>query len=218
MPLFGLFLTSFVVGLSGALMPGPLFVATVKGTYLYGPFAGPLVTLGHGLIELVAVLMLALGLGQFVSSALVMAIVGLAGGLALVFLGSGMIRDVLRGRLALAGRSGGDDGEGRGRFGPIISGLVASVVNPYWVTWWLTIGASYVLLSLKQGWLGLPLFYTGHILSDLVWLTLVSITLSQGKRLIGERLYTDLIFSCGLFLIALAGWFIYSGLRALALS
>ncbi len=215
MPLFGLFLTSFVVGLSGALMPGPLFVATVKGTYLYGPLAGPLVTLGHGLIELVAVLMLALGLGQFVSSELVMAIVGLAGGLALIFLGSGMIRDVLQGRLALA-KTGGA-GEATGKFGPIISGLLASVVNPYWITWWLTIGASYVLLSLKQGWLGLPFFYTGHILSDLLWLTLVSVALSQGKRLIGERLYTGLIFGCGLFLIALAGWFIYSGLRALAL-
>jgi threonine/homoserine/homoserine lactone efflux protein len=212
MPLLGLLVTSFIVGLSGALMPGPLFVATVRGTYLYGPLAGPLVTLGHGLIELVAVLALAFGLGQFVSSELVMAVVGLAGGSALVFLGSGMIRDGLRGRLALAEASGKD---GAGRFGPIVSGLVASVVNPYWITWWLTIGASYVLLSLRQGWLGLPFFYTGHILSDLIWLTFVSVALSQGRRLIGERFYTGLILGCGLFLLALAGWFIYSGLGAL---
>lgn len=211
MPLLGLFLTSFLVGLSGALMPGPLLVATVRGTYLYGPLAGPLVTLGHGLIELGAVLALAFGLGQFVSSELVMAIVGLAGGSALAFLGSGMVRDGLRGKPALA-EPGSEE---VGRFGPIISGLVASVVNPYWVTWWLTIGASYVLLSLKQGWLGLPFFYTGHILSDLVWLTFVSVALSQGKRLLGERLYAGLIFVCGLFLLALAGWFIYSGLSAL---
>jgi threonine/homoserine/homoserine lactone efflux protein len=92
---------------------------------------------------------------------------------------------------------------------------VASVVNPYWITWWLTIGASYVLLSLRQGWLGLPFFYTGHILSDLIWLTFVSVALSQGRRLIGERFYTGLILGCGLFLLALAGWFIYSGLGAL---
>jgi threonine/homoserine/homoserine lactone efflux protein len=204
--------TSFVVGLSGALMPGPLLVATIKGTYLCGPLAGPLVTLGHGLLELAAVLALAFGLGRFVSNDLVMATVGSAGGIVLIFLGWGMIRDVVRGRIAPVetGRA-----ELPGRFGPIINGLVASIVNPYWIVWWLTIGASYVLLSLERGWVGLPFFYTGHILSDLVWLTAVSVALSQGKRLIGPRFYAGLILGCGLFLIGLAGWFIYSGVTAL---
>lgn len=209
----GLFFTSFVVGLSGALMPGPLLVATIKGTYLHGALAGPLVTFGHGLIELAAVLALAFGLGRFVSNDLVMATVGSAGGAVLIFIGWGMLRDAIRGRVTLAKA---EREEVPGRFGPIVNGLVASLVNPYWVIWWLTIGASYVLLSLERSWIGLPFFYAGHILSDIVWLSSVSLALSQGRRLLDERFYRGLIFACGLFLIGLAGWFIYSGIKALA--
>ncbi|NIV33794.1 MAG: LysE family transporter [Anaerolineae bacterium] len=212
MSLLGLFITSFIVGLSGALMPGPLLVATIKGTYHYGAIAGPLITLGHGMVELAMVLALAFGLAGFVSNNLVMAVVGSAGGLVLIGLGYGMIRGVFQGKISLS-RSGEE--QTSTRFGPVTSGVVASVVNPYWVTWWLTIGATYVLLSLKQGLAGLPFFYTGHILSDLGWLTFVSLALSQGRKLIGERFYLGLIFLCGLFLLALAIWFIYSGIKAL---
>jgi threonine/homoserine/homoserine lactone efflux protein len=211
MPLLGLFFTSFVVGLSGALMPGPLLVATVKEAYHRGALAGPLLTLGHGIIESVMVVALAFGLARFVSSDLVMAVVGSAGGLALILLGYGMIRDVLQRRISLAPAQ---EDRVATRFGSVLDGIVASVVNPYWVTWWLTIGATYVLLSLKHGVIGLPFFYVGHILSDLTWLTFVSVTLAQGKKLIGEQFYLGLIFVCGLFLWALALWFIYSGVRA----
>jgi len=210
MSLLGLFLTSFVVGLSGALMPGPLLVATVKETYHRGALAGPLLTLGHGIIESLMVVALAFGLAHFVSSDLVMAVVGSAGGLALIFLGYGMVRDVVQRRISLAQAQGN---RAATRLGPVLDGIIASVVNPYWITWWLTIGATYVLLSLKHGMIGLPFFYVGHILSDLIWLTFVSVTLAQGKRLIGERFYLGLILVCGLFLWALALWFIYSGIK-----
>ena len=212
MSLLGLFFTSFVVGLSGALMPGPLLVATIKTTYHRGAFAGPLVTLGHGLIEFAMVIALAFGLARFVASDLVMAVVGSAGGLVLIFLGYSMVRDVVRRRVSLA--QAAEQGDRAAiRLGPVLDGLIASVVNPYWITWWLTIGATYVLLSLKHGAIGLPFFYIGHILSDLIWLTFVSVALSQGKRLIGERFYPGLILVCGLFLWALALWFIYSGIK-----
>lgn len=211
MSLWGLFLTSFVVGLSGALMPGPLLVATIRGTYRYGALAGPLVTLGHGIVELVMVLALACGLAHFVANDLVMVIVGTGGGIVLIGLGYAMIRDVFHRKISLLEA---DEGRASTGFGPVTSGMVASVVNPYWVTWWLSIGASYVLLSLRHGLVGLPFFYSGHIISDLSWLTFISVALSRGRKLVGERFYLGLIFLCGLFLFALAIWFIYSGIKA----
>jgi threonine/homoserine/homoserine lactone efflux protein len=170
-----------------------------------------LVTLGHGIIESAMVLALAFGLARFASNDLVMALVSSAGGIALIFLGYGMIRDVIQRKISLA-QAQGD--QASTKFGPVSNGIIASVVNPYWVTWWFTIGVTYVLLSLKHGLIGLPFFYAGHILSDLSWLTFVSIALSQGRRLIDERFYLGLIFACGLFLFALAVWFIYSGVKA----
>jgi len=77
MPLFGLFVTSFAVGLSGALMPvpGPLLVATVKGTCLYSysmahspDRSSPSPRTWAHRADLVAVLALVTGLGRFASS------------------------------------------------------------------------------------------------------------------------------------------------------
>lgn len=192
-------------------MPGPLLVATIKETYHRGALAGPLVAAGHGLIESIMVVALAFGLARFVSSDLVMGVVGSAGGLALIFLGYGMVRDVVRHGVSLSQVQGGRSSS---RFGPMLVGVIASAVNPYWITWWLTIGATYVLLSLRHGMIGLPVFYIGHVLSDFTWLAFVSVTLARGRRLIGERLYLGLILICGLFLWVLALWFIYSGIRA----
>ncbi|HPP13333.1 MAG TPA: LysE family transporter, partial [bacterium] len=50
-------LTSFVIALSGALMPGPLLAVTVERSVRDGFIAGPLVVLGHGLLEVILVVL-----------------------------------------------------------------------------------------------------------------------------------------------------------------
>ena len=40
-----------------------------------------------------------------------------------------------------------------------------SAANPYWLIWWLTIGRGYDMFSMKYGWLGVALFFIGHILA-----------------------------------------------------
>ena len=46
------FFSSFVLALSGALVPGPLFTLTVSESLRRGAKAGPLIILGHGLLEI----------------------------------------------------------------------------------------------------------------------------------------------------------------------
>ncbi|MDP2949406.1 MAG: LysE family transporter, partial [Chloroflexota bacterium] len=62
--LAAIFATSFAVGFTGALMPGPLTTLTVRETMRRGFWAGPLLALGHGVIELALVVGLALGLSR----------------------------------------------------------------------------------------------------------------------------------------------------------
>jgi len=50
--LAGVPITSFVVALSGALMPGPLLTVTVGEATRRGFWAGPLIILGHGILEM----------------------------------------------------------------------------------------------------------------------------------------------------------------------
>ena len=57
-----IFLTSFGIAFSGALMPGPLLSATISESIRRGPSTGPLFILGHGILELILIAALFLGL------------------------------------------------------------------------------------------------------------------------------------------------------------
>jgi len=61
MTLLGIFISAFLIGFSGAMMPGPMLGITIEGSLKKGYIAGPLVVLGHGLLELVLILVMALG-------------------------------------------------------------------------------------------------------------------------------------------------------------
>ena len=74
-----IFSTSFLVGLSGALMPGPLLAVTVGEAARRGFWAGPLLILGHGILELALVVALVAGLSRLVGNNLVSGVVGIVG-------------------------------------------------------------------------------------------------------------------------------------------
>ena len=83
----GLIATAFVIGLSGAMAPGSLLVVVVTETVRRGFWAGPVAVLGHAVIEAAMVILLALGLGRVLSYPSVLAAIGLAGGLMLLWFG-----------------------------------------------------------------------------------------------------------------------------------
>jgi len=84
--------------------------------------------------------------------------------------------------------------------------------------WWATIGANFVALARQGGALGLVSFFSGHILADFLWYTLVAFLVFTGKGLLTDKLYRGLIVVLGFFLVGLALYFIFSvGLSGLGL-
>lgn len=65
MVLWGIFFSSFLIGFSGAMMPGPMLGVTISGSLKRGWIAGPLVVLGHGILELMLVIAMISGLKDF---------------------------------------------------------------------------------------------------------------------------------------------------------
>jgi threonine/homoserine/homoserine lactone efflux protein len=120
-------------------------------------------------------------------------------------MGYGLIADSYRGRVSLDFESG----EERPSVGPVLQGVVTSISNPYWTLWWVTIGAGFVLSSLKYGVAGLSSFYIGHILGDFIWYAAIAYAVATGKRFLSDKVYHGILFGCGLFLIALAATFIF---------
>ena len=202
-------LTTFVVGLSGALMPGPVTTVTVTQAMRRGHMAGPLVSLGHGIVEGSLVLGLTLGLSQVLRLPLVTGTIGVAGGLCLLYMGIGMVRAP-----APADLSGSHVARDAG-MGPVAAGMLTSVANPYWALWWATVGLTFLTRALEYGYLVVAAFFLSHFISDLAWLSAIGSAVAAGRKLLTPRVYRAVLGVCGIFLLGLAAYFLVSGAREL---
>ncbi len=202
-----IFTTAFVVALSGALIPGPLLTITIREAARRGIWIGPMVILGHALAELALVTALALGLNKLVGNPQIRVIIFLAGGVILILMGLWTVRFALLQKTVPAAAS--PDIRHRSRL--VFSGFLASVANPTWIVWWATVGTTWVFVSLQRGLIGIVTFYTGHILADLGWYTLVAVMISGGRKLMTPAVYRGMLLTCGLGLAGLGIYFVISG-------
>lgn len=210
MELVGLFSTAFIVGFSGAMMPGPLLTVTISESVKRGFIIGPLIILGHAMLEITLILLLLLGLDKFLNNVIVTGSIGIIGGVFLVWMGYGMLREVYQGKILLDNTM---EEKTSSKFGPIKAGIFISLANPYWTLWWATVGLSFIVQSLKVGYIGVGTFFSGHILADLSWYCVIALAVSKGKKLMSQRVYGRIISLCGLFLIGLGIYFLYSGVK-----
>jgi len=202
--MFTIFISSFVIALSGALMPGPLLTATIIQSTQRGFITGPLMIAGHAILELGLVIALLMGLAPFLQQPEVFVATALAGAVTLLWMAFGMFRTLPSLHLSWEGNQ-------KRLNHPVVSGIVLSVSNPYWIIWWATIGLGYIIYSKQFGFWGVVIFFAGHILADLAWYSLISATVARGKHFLTDRLYRGLIAICAAFLVVFAGYFVYSG-------
>ncbi len=205
--------TSFLVGLSGALAPGPLLALDIRESARRGFWAGPYIATGHSILELLVVILLAVGLLHFIEKGPAFTVISLSGGLFLLWMGWRMIRQRSGGLPSTAEGARGSGHYHPGR--PMLGGAVLSITNPYWSLWWVTVGATFLAeaRSLGLGTLGITAFYIGHILSDYSWFSTVSLAVASGRRIMNDTLYRGVAVVCGLFLWGMAAIFIVSGIR-----
>ena len=201
-----IFSASFILALSGALMPGPLLTVTVSESVKMGFKAGPLIITGHALLELLLIIALIWGLGPFLKIPFITGMIALIGGVILFWMGLSMVRSTPSS--PVNNRDNPSSSKIPVFTSPLLMGIFASLSNPYWSLWWATVGLSYLISSMKFGLLGIFIFFIGHISADYLWYILVSIGISKGKGVISDRLYSGLIRICGFFLMGFAGWFI----------
>lgn len=226
MDIVQIFTTAFLVGFSGAMMPGPLLTVAIGESARRGFIAGPLIVLGHAILELVLIAGLAAGLFAVLKNETVTQVISVVGGLFLIYMGFTMARDAWQGRISLqlsdvrreafAGDSDAQSQETPDRrdsvLKPISAGIFVSLANPFWIIWWATVGLGYITMSMKLGTPGIASFYSGHILADLTWYSAISAAVAGGRRFMNNRTYRDIIFVCGIALIGLGGYFARYGL------
>jgi threonine/homoserine/homoserine lactone efflux protein len=204
--IFVLFFTALVVAMSGAMMPGPLLTVAISKAATRGKWTALLLIVGHGFLELILIIALILGFGQILEKPLVTRLVGVVGGLFILWMGINLIQNSFNSQVSL-------EMEGNNyfsRLGPTLEGAAVSLANPYWTLWWATIGAKFLTISLKYKVIGLFSFFIGHIFGDFIWYGLVAFLVAGGRQFLSERVYQGLLLICGIFLLALAVIFIFN--------
>lgn len=212
MNLGAILISSFLVGLSGAMMPGSLLIVNINETIKRGLPGGVLAITGHALVELLTVAGLALGLGAILGRQIVVGAIAVAGGALLAWMALDTARTSRTAELAISAEP--DSATSR-HSGPLVAGSLATVSNPYWGLWWTSVGATYVAMAMEKGTAALGAFYIGHIASDYAWYFLVSLALVTGRKLISPRVYRGLLLTGSIFLAILAVYFIWSGAKLL---
>ena len=203
------FVTSFFLAFSGAMMPGPLLTATISESARRGGLTGPLLILGHSILEFGMVAALLFGLAPLLTRAAVFVAIALAGAAVLFVMAGRMFRSLPDLRIDWNAREK--------ESGPLFSaGILLSLANPYWTVWWATIGLGYLLTCRDLGLAGVVAFFFGHIAGDFLWYSAVSLLVSRGRHLLSTRVYRGLIAACATFLAGFACYFLYEGFRKLA--
>ena len=200
--------TVVVVSASGALSPGPLTAATATLGAKRGWKTGLLAALGHAIVELPLVILIGLGLLVALSSATISSALALAGGCFLLFFGYLTLRDSLK--LELLSKA-----EARSLYdNPVLVGLALSALNPFFIVWWLGVGAPLISEALGLwGLWGLALMYVSHVWLDFAWLPVVAYLASLGR--LNVRLLKALLFALALAVIFFGISFLERGLSSL---
>jgi len=206
--LLAVFFTSLVVAFSGAMMPGPLLTITISESTRRGPIAGPLLIAGHSVLELLLLIGLLVGLAPLLKNETFFIAIAFIGGLIMLWMAWGMFR-------SLPTLSVNSNSTTSKRKNLILTGALMSLVNPYWIIWWATIGIGYIILSQKLGFWGIALFYLGHITGDMIWYVAISTAVGKGKKLFTDSIYRSLIAICGTFLVGFAFYLVISGITKL---
>ena len=200
---FALLSLGFVVGLSGAIIPGPLLAFTVFDTSRKRKITGHTIILGHALWEFGIILIILLGFEEIITQYKL--VIYVIGGLALALMGISMVRS----------RGGEIRMESSKVSSSLVGGVFYTAFNPTQPPWWATAGLALLLKGIEiMGIMGVVLVTLGHWLSDFAYYIFVSFMVHRHEKYINPR-QREISILLGIFMALLGAYFLTQGLQQL---
>ena len=192
-----------LVSTSGVLSPGPLFFINILYGSKYGSFVGLKIASGHAIVEFPLIIALSYGLYSFSYtlhlSDVIFKVIGLIGGIFLLFFAILQIISILK------NKSTNSQVITNPKFNmknPILAGFIFTIINPFFLVWWITIGSKLISDSvINFGILeGISIIFLSHIWMDYFWLWFTSFMINKGKSIINEKVYRIFVFAISVIL------------------
>lgn len=195
MDLISFVITVVLITASGALAPGPLFFQTISQGTRMGARSGLIFSIAHTVVEFSLIMLLAFGLLAVRNEVFVQNIIGILGGIVLIIFGLYQIvgsmkkKDIIEKHVVSSHRL-------------FFIGILFTMLNPYFIIWWLTVGSNLILIALEFAALaGVVFMFLCHVWMDYVWLTAISYFAKRGVNALGSKGYRILIGLFGVILI-----------------
>ncbi len=199
--ILNLFITSFIVGFSGASAPGPMMTMVITQCSLKGWKDSIKIVFGHSILEGILILLLLLGLQPFLQNPIFVKSFSFLGSLFLLYMGVSLFVSLIKSNLDIKNSD------------PVkislpLAGALVSLSNPYWLIWWITVGVTFLGQARSFFILGILSFYIGHILSDFVWYIFIGF-IGQGLSLpFWKRLYKIILYLASFSLVFFGVYFL----------
>jgi threonine/homoserine/homoserine lactone efflux protein len=193
---------------SGVLSPGPLFFTNLIYGSRQGFRGGIKMASGHTIVELPIILMLSFGLFHFsvtsVAHNATLKSIGLLGGITIVVFSMLRIRSVVireKNNTIQVNHIDGDKYSLRNK--PILGGIIFSLLNPFFLVWWFTVGLKIISdsISLFGIVLGSLAVFIFHIWMDYVWLGGTSFLVQKGISILDVRFYNIFLLGLSILLV-----------------
>jgi threonine/homoserine/homoserine lactone efflux protein len=194
-----------VISLSGVMAPGPVTAATIA-MGARSRYAGALIALGHGIVEFPLIILIVFGAGRILKLPAAQIVIGLAGGAFLLVMAIQMLSS-LRSPEEFEAKFSGST--------PLLTGVLLSATNPYFLLWWGTIGLALATTAANLGIWAFALFAIVHWLCDFVWLCALSWASFKGSTLLGPRIGRIVLSICALAMLVFGLCFIYKAVVTL---
>ena len=192
MEIFEFAIIVITISASGVMAPGPLFAANITYGLRGGIKAGVKLAIGHSIIEFPLVVLLGIGAFSLEAFPEFRTLISIFGAITLFVFATLQIKTTLQKK----------DITSNPEYGPIITGITFSALNPFFIIWWLTIG--FKLISdamLIWAFSGILVVFFLHIWMDFVWLGGISHLTSKSSHIISNKNYKILMIGLSLALV-----------------
>ena len=182
-----------IISASGVMSPGPLFAANITYGLREGVKSGIKIAIGHSIVELPLVILLGIGVFSLEIFPEFRTIISIFGAITLFVFAGIQIKTILKKNKNISLKP---------KQGPIVTGIVLSALNPFFIVWWLTIG--FKLISdamLIWAFAGILIVFVFHIWMDFAWLGITAFLASKSRKIISNRNYKIMILMLSLTLI-----------------
>jgi threonine/homoserine/homoserine lactone efflux protein len=181
-----------VISASGVMAPGPLFAANIAHGLRDGAKSGIKMAIGHTIVELPLVILLGIGVFSLELFPEFRTVISILGAITLFIFAAMQIKTIFRNKESTTNL----------KQGPLVSGILLSALNPFFIIWWLTIG--FKLISdamLIWAFSGILVLFVLHIWMDFAWLGAISYLASKSAKILSNKNYKIIMIGLSIILV-----------------